>query len=43
MYARSAYPGVLKTLEKVVEGTPQVLSYDVVNSTFHKTAVRVTA
>jgi hypothetical protein len=37
-YARSAYPGVLKALEQVVEGTPQVQTYDVANSTFHKIA-----
>ena len=39
-YARSAYPGVLKALEQVVEGTPRVQTYDVSNSTFHKVAVR---
>jgi hypothetical protein len=43
LYARGAYPGVLKTLEPVVEGTPRVLTYDVSNSTFHKIAVRATA
>ena len=42
-YARGTYPGVLKTLAQVVEGTPQVQSYDVSNSTFHKIAGRVTA
>ena len=41
-YARGAYPGVLKTLAEVVEGTPQVQTYDVSNSTFHKIASRVT-
>jgi hypothetical protein len=41
-YARGAYPGVLKALEQVVEGTPQVQSYDVSNSTFYKN-VRATA
>ena len=35
-YARSAYAGVLKALERVVEGTPQVQTYEVSNSTFHK-------
>jgi hypothetical protein len=39
-YARGAYPGVLKTLAQVVEGTPQVQTYDVSNSTFHKIAGR---
>jgi hypothetical protein len=42
-YARGAYPGVLKTLAQVVEGTPQVQTYDVSNSTFHKIAGRATA
>lgn len=42
-YARGAYPGVLKTLEQVVEGTPQVTTYEVFNSTFHKLAVRAIA
>ena len=42
-YARSAYSGVLKTLTPVVEGTPQVQTYEVSNSTFHKIASRVTA
>ena len=39
-YARGTYPGVLKTLAQVVEGTPQVQTYDVSNSTFHKIAGR---
>lgn len=34
MYARGAYPGVLKALDQVLEGTPQVQMYDVSNSTF---------
>jgi len=42
-YARGAYPGVLKTLAQVVEGTPQVQTYEVSNSTFHKIANRTTA
>ncbi len=42
-YNRDAYPGVLKTLGKVVEGTPQVRTYEVSNSTFHKIAARVAA
>jgi len=42
-YARGAYPGVLKSLAPVVEGTPQVHTYDVSNSTFHKIAGRPTA
>ena len=43
MYAHSAYSGVLKALEQVVEGTPQVQMYEVANSTFHKIAARATA
>ena len=42
-YARSAYAGVLKALEPVVEGTPQVQTYEVSNSTFHKIGARATA
>ena len=42
-YARGAYSGVLKALDHVVEGTPQVKSYEVANSTFHKIAARATA
>ena len=42
-YARGTYPGVIKTLAQVVEGTPQVQTYEVSNSTFHKIASRVTA
>jgi hypothetical protein len=42
-YARGAYAGVLKTLAKVVEGTPQVQTYEVCNSTFHQIAGRTTA
>jgi hypothetical protein len=42
-YSRDAYPGLLKTLAKVVEGTPQVHTYEVVNSTSHKIATHVTA
>ena len=42
-YARGAYAGVLKALERVVEGTPQVQTYEVSNSTFHKIVARATA
>ena len=42
-YAREAYPGVLKTLAQVVDGTPQVQTYEVTSSTFHKIAGRATA
>ena len=42
-YSRGAYPGLLKVLEQVVEGAPQVQTYEVSNSTFHKIAARATA
>jgi hypothetical protein len=35
-YNSKAYPEVLKTLAKFIEGTPKVHNFDVVNSTFHK-------
>ena len=41
-YGRGAYADVLKVLEPVVEGTPQVQTYEVTNSTFHKIPVRAT-
>jgi len=41
MYEREGYPQVLKTLAKVVEGTPRVQTYEVCNSTFHKIAAHV--
>jgi len=42
IYARSAYPGVLKALAPVIEGTPRVQTYDVSNSTFHRVVAAVT-
>ena len=42
-YARGAYSGVLKAMAQVVDGTPQVQTYEVANSTFHKIAARATA
>lgn len=38
VYSRDRYPEVLKTLAKVLEGTPQVQSWEVANSTFQKIA-----
>jgi hypothetical protein len=35
-YNRGTYPQVQKTLAKVVEGTPEIKTYEVANSTFHK-------
>jgi hypothetical protein len=37
-YNRDIYPQVLKSLTKVLEGTPKVEAYEVSNSTFHKIA-----
>jgi hypothetical protein len=42
-YNANAYPQVLKTLARFIEGTPKVETSDVVNSTFHKNAELVTA
>jgi hypothetical protein len=42
-YSRDTYPGLLKSLGKVVEGTPQVHTYEVASSTAHKLAAHVTA
>ena len=40
-YHRRTYPAVLKALAEVLEGTPQVQTYDVSNSTFHTILARV--
>jgi len=37
-YNRAAYPDVQRILSKVIEGTPQVQTYEVSTSTIHKTA-----
>ena len=39
-YNRAGYPEVLKGLSKVVEGTPNVETFEVANSTFHKVAAK---
>ncbi len=41
-YNRGTYPEVTKILARLVEGTPQVETYEVSNSTFHKIAAAVT-
>ena len=38
VYSRETYPQVLKSLARVVEGTPEVQAYEVGNSTWHKIA-----
>jgi hypothetical protein len=42
-YGRNAYPEVLKAMGRVIEGTPQVRTFEVCNSTFHKIATPVGA
>jgi hypothetical protein len=42
-YNRGTYPEVTKFLATVIEGSPQVETYDVANSTFHKIAAAVAA
>jgi heme-degrading monooxygenase HmoA len=39
-YNQAGYQEVLKTLSKVVEGTPKVETFEVANSTFHKIAAQ---
>jgi heme-degrading monooxygenase HmoA len=40
-YARETYPQVLKSLSRVIEGTPQVRGYDVAVSTLQRAAATV--
>jgi hypothetical protein len=40
-YNRGTYPEVAKLLARAVEGAPQVETFDVANSTFHKIAAAV--
>ncbi len=35
-YNSNTYPEVVKTLSKLIDGTPRVQTCEVVNSTFHK-------
>ena len=42
-YHRGTYPEVQKALAKVVEGDPQLRTYEVSNSTFHTIAGHVVA
>jgi hypothetical protein len=39
-YGRGAYPEALKAMATVIEGTPQVQTSEVSNSTWHKIAAR---
>jgi hypothetical protein len=38
-YNTNAYPGVLKTLARMIDGTPKVQTLEAVASTFHHVAV----
>ena len=38
-YNTSTYPEVLKTLARMIDGTPKVQTFEAVASTFHKVAV----
>ncbi len=38
-YNTNAYPEVLKTLGRMIDGTPKVQTFEAVTSTFHKVAV----
>jgi heme-degrading monooxygenase HmoA len=42
-YSRGSYAEVTKILAKLVDGTPQVDTYEVSNSTFHKIGAPATA
>jgi len=42
-YNRATYPEVTKMLARVVVGVPQVETYNVANSTFHKIAAAIAA
>jgi hypothetical protein len=41
-YNRGTYPEVTRLLATVIDGPPQVETYNVANSTFHKIAAAVT-
>jgi hypothetical protein len=41
-YNSKAYPQVLQTLTELVDGNPQVKTYEVTSSTFHKIAAQAT-
>jgi hypothetical protein len=42
-YNTAGYPEVLKSLDKVLDGTPKVRVSDVISSTLHRAAPRVAA
>jgi hypothetical protein len=43
VYNTNTYPEVLKTMARLIEGTPKVHTADVVTSTLHKIAVHAAA
>ena len=40
-YNTSTYPQVLKTLARLIDGTPKIQTFEAVTSTFHNVAVAV--
>ena len=42
-YEKTAYPQVVKSLEKVLDGTPKVYGNNVHTSTFHKVSAAIAA
>jgi hypothetical protein len=40
-YNTNTYPEVLKTLARIIDGTPKVQTFEAVTSTFHNVAVAV--
>jgi hypothetical protein len=38
-YNTNTYPEVLKTMERFIDGTPKVQTFEAVTSTFHKVAL----
>jgi hypothetical protein len=38
-YSTNTYPEVVKTLARMIDGTPKVQTFEAVTSTFHKVAV----
>ena len=43
IYVKETYPQVNKVLEKMMEGAPEVKTFEVATSTFHKIGVGATA
>jgi hypothetical protein len=41
-YGSTAFPKILETVKHLLEETPIVKNYDVLSSTFYKTAVKAT-